>query len=238
MRPTIVLVHGAFAESASWDPVIRELEGTGHDVIAAANPLRGLASDAAAVSDLVSTIDGPVVLVGHSYGGAVITNVAADAGQIAGLVYVAAFAPDSGESANALAQRFPGSTLGDALRPVPRSDGTTDLYIAADVFHDQFAADVPAPEAARMYATQRPVTLEALNEPSGERPLWKELPSWFLIAGRDRNIPAELQHFMASRAEARSTVELPSASHAAAVSNPEATAQLVLEAVMPLRAAV
>ena len=238
MRPTIVLVHGAFAESASWDPVIREFERIGHDVIAAANPLRGLASDAAAVSDLVRTIDGPVVLVGHSYGGAVITNVAADAGQIAGLVYVAAFAPDSGESANTLAQRFPGSTLGDALRPVPRSDGTTDLYIAADLFHDQFASDVPAPEAARMYATQRPVTLEALNEPSGERPLWKELPSWFLIAGQDRNIPAELQHFMANRAEARSTVELPSASHAAAVSNPEATAQLILEAVMPLRAAV
>ena len=238
MPPTIVLVHGAFAESASWDRVIREFEGTGHDVIAAANPLRGLASDAESVSDLVRTIDGPVVLVGHSYGGAVITNVAADAGQIAGLVYVAAFAPEPGESANGLAQRFPGSTLGDALRPVPRSDGTTDLYIAADLFHDQFAADVPAPDAARMCATQRPVTLEALQEPSGEQPLWRELPSWFLIAGQDRNIPAELQHFMANRAEARSTVELPSASHAAAVSNPEATARLILEAVAPLRAAV
>ena len=238
MPPTIVLVHDAFAESASWDRGIREFEGAGHDVIAAANPLRGLAADAQSVSDLVSTIDGPVVLVGHSYGGAVITNVAADAGQIAGLVYVAAFAPEPGESANALAQRFPGSTLGDALRPVPRSDGTTDLYIAADLFHDQFAADVPASDAARMCATQRPVTLEALQEPSGERPLWKELPSWFLIAGQDRNIPAALQHFMANRAEARSTVELPSASHAAAVSNPEATARLILEAVTPLRAAV
>ena len=238
MRPTIVLVHGAFAESASWDRVVRQFEGSGHDVIAAANPLRGLAADAQSVSDLVRTIDGPVVLVGHSYGGAVITNVAADAGQITGLVYVAAFAPEPGESANALAQRFPGSTLGDALRPVLRSDGTTDLYIAADLFHDQFAADVPAPDAARMYATQRSVTLEALQEPSGERPLWKELPSWFLIAGQDRNIPAALQHFMANRAEARSTVELPSASHAAAVSNPEATARLILEAVAPLRAAV
>ena len=238
MPPTIVLVHGAFAESASWDRVIRQFEGAGHDVIAAANPLRGLAADAQSVSDLVRTIDGPIVLVGHSYGGAVITNVAADAGQITGLVYVAAFAPEPGESANALAQRFPGSTLGDALRPVPRSDGTTDLYIAADLFHDQFAADVPAPDAARMYATQRPVTLEALQEASGERPLWKELPSWFLIAGQDRNIPAALQHFMATRAEARSTVELPSASHAAAVSNPEATARLILEAVAPLRAAV
>src|SRR5688500_20208965 len=130
MPPTIVLVHGAFAESASWDRVVRLLQSAGHDVIAAANPLRGLAADAQSVSDLVRTIDGPVMLVGHSYGGAVITNVDTDAGQIAGLVYVAAFAPESGESANSLAQRFPGSTLGDALRPVPRRDGTADPHIA------------------------------------------------------------------------------------------------------------
>ena len=237
MPPTIVLVHGAFAESASWDRVVGSLEASGHDVIAAANPLRGLASDAAAVSDLVRTIDGPVMLVGHSYGGAVISSVDADAGQITALVYVAAFAPEPGESANTLAQRFPGSTLGDALRPVPRSDGTTDLYIARELFHDQFAADVPAPEAARMAAAQRPVTLEALQEPSGECSLWRELPSWFLIAGQDRNIPAALQRFMADRAGARGTVELPSASHAAAVSQPEATARLILEAAAPLRAA-
>jgi pimeloyl-ACP methyl ester carboxylesterase len=236
MPPTIVLVHGAFAESASWDRVIPHLEGTGHDVIAAANPLRGLATDAQSVSDLVRTIDGPVVLVGHSYGGAVITNVDADAGQITGLVYVAAFAPEPGESANTLAQRFPGSTLGDALRPVPRSNGTTDLYIAREIFHDQFAADVPASEAGRMGATQRPVTLEALQEPSGERPLWKQVPSWFLVAAQDRNIPGALQHFMAERAGARRTVELPSASHAAAVSHPDATASLILEAAAPLRA--
>jgi pimeloyl-ACP methyl ester carboxylesterase len=237
MPPTIVLVHGAFAESASWDRVVRELEGAGHDVIAAANPLRGLAADAQSVSDLVRTIDGPVMLVGHSYGGAVITNVDSHAGQITGLVYVAAFAPEPGESANSLAQRFPGSTLGDALRPVPRSDGTTDLYIAREIFHEQFAADVPAPEAARMAATQRPVTLEALQEPSGERPLWKELPSWYLVGGQDRNIPAELQHFMAHRAGALRTVELPTASHAVAVSHPDATARLILEAAAPLRAA-
>jgi pimeloyl-ACP methyl ester carboxylesterase len=237
MRPTIVLVHGAFAESASWDRVVRQLENAGHDVIAAANPLRGLAADAESVSDLVRTLDGPVMLVGHSYGGAVITNVDIDAGQITGLVYVAAFAPDTGESANSLAQRFPGSTLGDALRPVPRSDGTTDLYIARELFHEQFAADVPAPEAARMAATQRPVTLEALQESSGERPLWKELPSWYLIGAQDRNIPAELQQFMAHRAGSRRTVELPTASHAVPVSHPDATARLILEAVAPLRAA-
>jgi pimeloyl-ACP methyl ester carboxylesterase len=236
MPSTIVLVHGAFAESASWDRVIRELQSAGHDVIAAANPLRGLAADAAAVSDLIRTVDGPVVLVGHSYGGMVISNVAADAGDITALVYVAAFAPEPGESAFTLAQRFPGSTLGDALRPVPRSNGTTDLYIAREIFHEQFAADVPAPEAGRMAATQRPVSLEALQEPSGERPLWKELPSWFLVAAQDRNIPGALQRFMADRAGARQTVELPSASHAVAVSNPDATARLILESVAPLHA--
>jgi pimeloyl-ACP methyl ester carboxylesterase len=213
--PTIVLVHGAFAESASWDRVILHLEEAGHDVI----------------TDLVSTVDGPVVLVGHSYGGAVITNVDANAGEIAGLVYVAAFTPDHGESANALAQRFPGSTLGDALRPVPRSNGTTDLYIDREAFREQFCADVSAGEAARMASTQRPVTLEALQAPSGHRPLWKEIPSWYLVAGQDRNIPAALQHFMAYRAGARRTIEVPTASHAVAVSHPEATAHLILEAV-------
>ena len=231
MPSTIVLVHGAFAESSSWDRVIRHLEDSGHDVIAAANPLRGLAADAQSVTDLVSTLDGPVVLVGHSYGGAVITNVDVNAGEISGLVYAAAFAPDAGESANALAQRFAGSTLGDALRPVHRSNGTTDMYIARERFHDQFAADVPTGEAARMAATQRPVTLEALQGLSGDRPLWKQVPSWFLVAGEDRNIPAELQLFMAHRAGARRTVELPTASHAVAVSHPDTTARLILEAV-------
>jgi len=230
MQPTIVLVHGAFAESASWERVIDPLVAQGHRVVAAANPLRGLASDAAAVSDLVRTIDGPLVLVAHSYGGAVISNVAADAGEIVGLVYVAGFAPEPGESAFSLAGMFPGSTLGDAVRPVPRSDGTTDLYIAADRFHDQFCADVPAERAARMAATQRPATQEALLEPSGQRPLWKELPSWFIIGELDRNIPAELEHFMADRARAHRTIEIPGASHAVPVAHPGATAHLILEA--------
>ena len=238
MAPTIVLVHGAFAESASWDRVIRELENAGHDVIAAANPLRGLASDAQSVTDLVSSIDGPVVLVGHSYGGMVITNVDGKAADITGLVYVAAFAPETGESAFSLAQRFLGSTLGDSLRPVHRSNGTTDLYIDRGIFHEQFCADVPEPEAARMAATQRPVTLEALQAPSGERSLWKDVPSWYLVAEQDRNIPGELQHFMAHRAGARRAVELPTASHAAAVSHPDATARLILEAASPAVVAV
>ncbi len=230
MQPTIVLVHGAFAESASWDRVIDPLVARGHRVIAAANPLRGLATDAAAVSDLVRTIEGPVVLVAHSYGGAVISNVAADAGEIIGLVYVAGFAPESGETCFTLSTKFPGSTLGDALQAVPRSDGTTDLTIVQERFHEQFCADVSAPQAARMAATQRPVTQEALVEPSGERPLWKELPSWFVFGEEDRNIPKALQHFMAERARARRTIEIPGASHAVPVAHPGTTAELILEA--------
>jgi pimeloyl-ACP methyl ester carboxylesterase len=229
MRPTVVLVHGAFAESSSWDGVIDPLRDAEHPVIAAANPLRSLASDAASVADVVRAVDGPVVLVGHSYGGMVISNVDADAGELVGLVYVCGFAPEPGDSAFTLSGRFPGSTLGDALRPVPRSDGTTDLYITTERFHDQFCADVPAEQAARMAATQRPVTQEALTEESGE-PLWREVPSWFLIGEEDRNIPAELQRFMAERAGARRAVEVPGASHAISVSQPDATARLILEA--------
>ena len=230
MKPTVVLVHGAFADSSSWDGVIDSLLSVGQPVIAAANPLRGVAADAAAVSDLVRTVDGPVLLVGHSYGGAVISNVAADAGEILGLVYVAGFAPESGESANALAARFPGSTLADALQPVARGNGTTDLFITQDLFHHQFAADLPVSQAAVMAATQRPITLAALQEPAGERPLWKELPSWFMFGEEDRNIPAALERFMAERAGARKAIGIPDASHAVPVAYPEATAQLILEA--------
>ena len=230
MPPTIVLVHGAFAESASWDRVIDRLRDAGHPVIAAANPLRGLASDAEAVSDVVRSVDGPIVLVGHSYGGAVISNVAADAGEITGLVYIAGFAPDAGEACSTLASPASGSTLGETLTPVPRGDGTTDLYIRQDLFHEQFAADVPAAETARMAAAQRPITQEALAEPSGDRPLWKELPSWFLYGEEDRNIPAAVHHHMAERARAHRTTEIPGASHAIAVAHPAATARLILEA--------
>src|SRR3954469_22761711 len=201
MQPTIVLVHGAFAESSSWDGVIDRLTARGQRVIAAANPLRGLASDAVAVSDLVRTSEGPVVLAAHSYGGAVISNVHADAGDIVGLVYVNAFAPEPGEHCIQLAGMFPGSRLGeDTARPVSRSDGTTDLYIARDSFHDIFCQDVPAPQAALMAATQRPAPQEALTDPPGERPLGKDVPSWFLIGGEDRIIPAALQRHMADRA--------------------------------------
>lgn len=231
MLPTIVLVHGAFAESASWDGVIDRLRDAGHEVIAGANPLRGLATDAQSVSDLVRTIEGPVILVAHSYGGAVMTNVDADSGDIAGLVYINAFAPDSGESAFELAGKFPGSMLGETtLRPVPRSDGTTDLYVVPDRFHELFCPDVPAALAARMAATQRPATQEALVEPSGEAPLWRTLPSRFLIGEDDQIIPPAVQHYMAQRAGALRTLAIPGASHASLVSRPAAVAELILEA--------
>ena len=172
MKPTIVLVHGAFAESSSWDRVIDPLRDAGHPVIAAANPLRSLATDAAAVADVVRAVDGPVVLAAHSYGGAVMSNVPADAGQIVGLVYANGFAPEPGEHCFQLAAMFPGSMLGEeTARPVPRSDGTTDLYVAPDSFHDIFCQDVPAPQAALMAITQRPATQEALTEPSGDHSL-------------------------------------------------------------------
>jgi pimeloyl-ACP methyl ester carboxylesterase len=231
MRPTIVLVHGAFAESASWDGVVDPLLAQGYEVVAAANPLRSLAADAQSVGDVVRSIEGPVVLVAHSYGGAVTTNVNADAGEIVGLVYVNGFAPERGENCFGLAAKFPGSMLGGAaVRPVPRSDGTTDFYVAPDSFPDVFCQDVPSPQAARLAVTQRPATQEALVEPSGERPLWKDVPSWFLIGEEDRIIPPALQHFMADRAGARRVVAFPTASHAAPVSQPDAVVELILEA--------
>src|SRR3954451_9369951 len=154
MRPTIVLVHGAFAESASWDSVVDRLLAEGLPVVAAANPLRGLAADAQSVSDLVGTIDGPVALVAHSYGGAVISNVDPDAGEIAGLVYVNAFAPEPGENCFQLAAMCPGSQLAQhRQRPVPRTDGTTILYIAPDIFRDIFCLALPAEQAALLCPT-------------------------------------------------------------------------------------
>jgi pimeloyl-ACP methyl ester carboxylesterase len=231
MKPTVVLVHGAFADSGSWDGVISSLRRANLPVLAAANPLRGLAADAAAVSDLVRSIEGPVVLAAHSYGGAVISNVDRDAGEIIGLVYVCAFAPAPGETCFGLAGMFPGSLVGESsVRPVSRRDGTTDLYIARERFHEVFCADVSAPQAALMAATQRPATQEALVEPAGDHPLWRDVPCRFVIGEEDRVIPAAVQRFEAERAAPRRTLEIPGASHAAAVSHPAAVAEQILEA--------
>ena len=163
-KPTVVFVHGAFAESASWNPVIEQLAARGLTTVAVANPLRSVTGDAAYVRDVIAGIDTPVVLVGHSYGGMVITEAAARNDAVVALVYVAAFAPDHGESALTLSTQFPGSTLPDALGAYPVSTGGNELFIRPEVFHHQFAADVPAAQAALMAATQRPVTEAALSE--------------------------------------------------------------------------
>ena len=229
MKPTIVLVHGAFAESASWSGVVRRLLDDRYPVIAAPNPLRSLSGDAAVVSSILSTIDGPVVLVGHSYGGAVITNAAVGNDRVKALVFVAAFAPEAGESIGALSGKFPGSTLGETLREVPLADGTVDLYIQQEKFHRQFSADLPAERAAIDGAAQRPLNTTALNEESGE-PAWTSVPSWFIYPELDYNIPLEAHRFMAERAGARTAVEVAGASHALPASEPAAVAELILDA--------
>ena len=233
--PTVVLVHGAFAESASWNAVIGRLQARGIEAVAAANPLRSVAGDAAAVRDVVASIGTPVLLVGHSYGGFVVTEAAAGNDAVVGLVYVAAFTPDTGESAFQLSTMFPGSTLGDALAPYPIAGGGTELAIRRDLFHQQFAADVPAAQAALMAATQRPVTQAALTDGlPAATPAWRQLPSWIVFGSEDRNIPAELIRFMADRAGAKGSHEIPGASHALAVSQPDAVAETVAEALEAL----
>ena len=230
MNPTVVLIHGAYADSSSWNDVIDPLARDGHRVIAWANPLRSIAADAAGLSDLVRSIAGPIVLAGHSYGGAVMTNVEADAGDVTALVYVAGFALEPGESPASAASLAPGSTLASTLERVPLADGGADTYITPAKFHRQFAADLPAPQSALMAATQRPVTEAALSEPSGERPLWRSVPSWFIFGELDHNIPAGAHHIMAERAGAKRTVEIPGASHVVGVSHPDQTVQLIREA--------
>lgn len=230
-KPTIVLVHGAFADSASWSGVIEHLTAQSLEVVAVANPLRGLSSDATYVHDVITALGKPVILVGHSYAGMVITQAAAANASVVGLVYVCAFAPERGESANVLANRFPGSTLRDALIAYPLSTGGREFAIRQERYRYQFAADVPTEQTAVMAATQRPVTEMALYDglPT-PAPAWKDIPSWFVIGSEDRTIPAALQRFQAARAAARGTREVPGASHALAVSNPDAVAEAVLDA--------
>lgn len=230
MKPTLILVHGAFAESSSWNGVAQALLAEGYRVIAFANPLRGLASDAALLSDLVRSVEGPVVLVGHSYGGAVLTNVSASDGQVVSAVYVAAFALEAGENCLDASSLVPGSTLGDTLQTVPLSDGGTDTYIVQEKYHDQFTGDLSAQEGALMAVSQRPVTMAALAEPSGATPLWRSVPTWFLFGELDRNIPAGAHHVMAERAGAKQTVEIAGASHVVGISHPAETVQIILAA--------
>lgn len=226
-KPTIVLVHGAFAESSSWNSVLTKLIAKGYPTVAIANPLRGVQSDADYVASVLNDIKGPIMLVGHSYGGAVITNAVNGNSNVKALVYVAGFAPDTGESAADLSGRYPGSTLGPTLAPpVALPDGNKDLYIQQDKFHAQFAADVPADEARLMASTQRPITEAALNEASGAS-AWKSIPSWFIYGERDLNIPAAVQSFMADRANSRETVVVKGASHVVMISHPDAVAEVI-----------
>lgn len=227
VKPTIVLVHGAFAESSSWNGVIDQLNQQGLTSIAAGNPLRSVSGDADTVRGVVASIDGPVVLVGHSYGGQVISQVHDP--KIKGLVYVAAFAPEEGETIGELSAKFPGSTLGDTLNKVALPDGSTDLYIQPAKFHQQFAADVPVAQATLDAVTQRPLNDRALNGKSGA-PNWKSVPSWFVFPDADYNIPVAAHRFMAERANARATVEIKGASHALTVSQPAAVAKVIVEA--------
>ncbi|MGH8025988.1 MAG: alpha/beta fold hydrolase [Pseudoxanthomonas sp.] len=229
-KPTVVLVHGAFADSSSWNGVIARLQSRHYPVVAVANPLRSVKGDADYLQQVLGSLSGPVVLVGHSYGGLVISNVRSVDRRIKALVYVAAFAPEAGETAAGLSGRFPGSTLATALAPpVALPGGGNDLYIQQQRYPSQFAADIPAADATAAAAGQRPITDKALNEPSGA-PLWATVPSWSVYGSSDKNIPAAAMAFMAERAKSRRTLAIDGASHVVMISHPAEVADLIVEA--------
>jgi len=227
-KPTIVLVHGAWADASSWSLVISRLERDGYTVVAPANPLRDLNGDSAYLASVLHTITGPVVLVGHSYGGMVITNAAVGDPEVKALVYINAFAPNLGESVLSIESLNPGSLIGPAtltLRPDP---GGVDAYITPSDFREVFAADVPAGQAAEMASAQRPISAAVLGEPSGT-PAWKTIPSWYMVGSQDNAIPPATERFMAERMGAH-TVEIDS-SHVPMLSHPGAVTDLILQAV-------
>jgi len=230
-QQTVVLVHGAYADSSSWNGSIAALRKAGHRVIAVANPLRGLESDATYLRSVLDTIDGPIVIAGHSYGGHVMSHAAEGNPNVTALVYVASFLAEPGESLVDLVEKFPGAQLGGAAQGVPysTSDGETgtDLYIDPERFNALFAGDVDAETAELMAATQRPLALAAFQA-QATRAAWKSIPSWVLSATQDLAIPAELSRFMAERADGK-LIEV-DASHAVTVSQPGAVTDVILEA--------
>jgi pimeloyl-ACP methyl ester carboxylesterase len=230
---TIVLVHGAWADTTGFDPEIRALRDRGFTVIGFANPLRDLATDARYLVETLWSLTGPIVLVGHSYGGNVISLAAASVDRVKALVYLNGWMCDEGESQQQLLEKFEGSLVGPSIRPVPftASDGGegVDLYLDRDAFHEAFAADVDPETAAVMAAAQRPYAAAAFaGTPSGQL-AWKTLPCWYLLGTEDKAIPPALQRYMAERANA--TIVEVAASHVSFVSQPEAATQLILQAV-------
>jgi pimeloyl-ACP methyl ester carboxylesterase len=235
--PTVVLVHGGFADASFWTPVIERLQARGLPVLAPPNPLRGLASDAEYIASFVNQIDGPVLLVGHSYGGAVISVAGAAAENAIGLVYVAAFILDEGESFGEVFAGFPPTLLGDALRPstYPLPDGGTaaELTIAPELYRSAFAADLPAEVTEVLAVMQRPFA--AIFDDRAQAAAWKTLPSWAVVATADNAIHPDAERHMARRAGAE-TVEV-DASHSIALSQPDAVTELIVTAVNATSAA-
>ena len=229
--PTVVLVHGAFADSSGWNDVTVRLHKEGYTVLAASNPLRGLTTDAAYVRSILETIEGPIVLVGHSYGGAVITNAATGNPNVQSLVYIAAYALEEGErlvDANALGGGHSSLAEHLVIRPYPGApEGDADGYIDPAFFGELFAADLSTKQIATLAASQRPAALSALFTPSGV-PAWKSIPSWFLVASQDHTIPPEAERAMAERAGS-TTVEIDS-SHVAMMSHPDVVVNLIVDA--------
>jgi pimeloyl-ACP methyl ester carboxylesterase len=235
--PTVVLVHGAFADASSWNGVIERLQAKGISVTAPANPLRGIAADSAYAEALFGQIEGPVVAVGHSYGGAVITNAATDAKNVVGLVYVAAFAPDEGETLGAIEASSKDSVLNSALVPrqYPTADGesATEFYIDPAKAREAFAGDLSDQQAALIAATQRPVAEAAFGEPNGP-PAWKHIPSWTVLATGDKAAGTDVVRSMAERAGAKITEV--DGSHVIMISQPEAVTNVILDAVAAVMA--
>jgi len=230
--PTIVLVHGAFADASSWNGVIERLQAKGMQVIAPANPLRGIAADSAYMAAVLGQIEGPVVAVGHSYGGAVITNAAADAKNVVALVYVAAFAPDEGETLGAAEAGSKDSVLNSALVPrqYPTASGgsATEFYIDPAKARNAFAGDLSEQEAALIAATQRPISELAFSDTSGP-PAWKDRPSWAVVATGDKAAGTDVTRSMAERAGA--TITELEGSHVIMISQPQAVTEVILKAV-------